>query len=168
MDSLAELQRRKAELRAQAERQREGLKKSFSDARDGLEPGALLRRAVSGLFNSKKEGTAGADKLTGPVAFLADLLLKDPRLAFLVKTVAPVAVGFFSKKTGEKAQTAQKAAPSEKPESHENQPPPTEEPPERPFKARALGQLRRGVGALRGFLKDREKAAAQPPDPGKT
>ena len=142
MDSLSELQRRKAELREQVERQREGLKKSFSEAREGLEPGALLRKGLSNLFTSEKS-KPGGEKLTGPIAFLADLLLKDPRLAFLVKTVAPVAVGFFSKKTGEKKGGTEQA---------ERQPP-AEEPPARPLKARALGQLRRGVGAFRGFLK---------------
>lgn len=138
MDELIELRRRKAALKAKLEQQQKDLKATFGEIRDEVEPTNLLKKAVSGAFGLSKTKDGETGKLTEPLAFLTDLLIKDPRLAFLIKTVAPMAMNFLPKKAAEKSKDFDK--------KEEGQT-------EKPIKTRILGQIRRGVSALRTQLK---------------
>lgn len=148
MDSLAELQRRKAELKAQIEQQKLDLKKTFVEAREEIEPANLLKKAVTGIFstskNKKDDTTSGLFKqLPLPVSIIADLLIKDPKIGLLVKLAAPLAVKFFQKKA--KKQGA-------------------EETPALPAKARLLGGLRQSISTFRTRLRKGKKADEQLPE----
>ena len=146
MDSLIKLQRRKAELKAKIEQQRSDLKKTFLEVREEIEPANLLKKAVSGVFRSSKneqnKAQAGTFKqLPAPIAFMADLLIKDPRMALLVKVLAPLAMKFFPKRVKDKT-------------SEES----SKETPIIGQKAKIYGGLRRSIISLRNRLKKAEKA----------
>ena len=147
MDSLAELQRRKAELKAQIEQQQSDLKKTFVEIRREIEPANLLKKAVSGTFNAFKNKQVDAQpgmlgRLPAPLNFLADLLIKDPKWALVLKVLAPVALNYLPKFKKSKDQV-----PEEKPETA----------PKLPAKAKVYGRLRRGISALRSRLRKTEK-----------
>lgn len=150
MKDLAELQQRKAALKAQIEQQQEGLKQTLLEIRSEVEPANLLKKAISGLFQpSKNKSNAGnadaSGRLTGTWAFLADLLIKDPRLALLVKVVAPYFWDLMPRKTP-------KTAP-ENPEASI---------PDKPIKAKIYGELRKNVATLRSRLNKKEKQVDNP------
>lgn len=147
MNSLAELQRRKAELKAQIEQQQSDLKKTFFEIRKEIEPANLLKKAVSGTFNAfknKQSETQGGilGRLPAPIAFLADLLIKDPKWALALKVLAPVALEYLPKFRKSKEQVSK-----EEPQKA----------PELPAKAKVYGRLRRGIATLRSHLRKTDK-----------
>lgn len=151
MDSLEKLQRRKAELKAQIALQEAELKKTLLEARDEIEPANLLKKAVGGLldFSKNKPGEGAASllkKLPKPLAFVASLIVKDPKLALALNLLSPVVQRFFDKEPTEKIVVSDEK---------------TEKPPEKPLKSKLFGQMRRGVSALRGHLRKTEKPDEQ-------
>ncbi len=147
MDSLSKLQRRKAELKAQIEQERNDLKKTFIEIREEIEPANLLKKAVSGAlgFTKKKTGeevSSVLNQLPAPLAFAVDLLVKDPKWALGLKLLTPVAVKYWPK-----------FGKSKKPALEE----PLENAPETPMKVKIYSRLRQGISALRNSLRKTEK-----------
>jgi hypothetical protein len=145
MDNLSELQRRKAELKGRLEQQRIELKKTFLEVREEIEPSTLLKKAVGGLFGSFKNKEKGdqsgiLDQLPAPVAFIADLFIKDPKWRLLIKLIAPTAIKLFPKLAPGKI-----AASTDDPNA------------ETPVKAKIYGNLRQSIVALRGRLRKKSK-----------
>ncbi len=135
-------------MKTQIEREREDLKKTFLEVREEIEPANLLKKAVGGVFDFSKNNASGEKSgilagLPAPVNFLANLFIKDPKWAFLIKLVVPVALKFLPKMGKTKAESA--AAES------------IEKVPKVPVKAKIYGQFRRGVSSLRGLLKKSKK-----------
>ena len=150
MKDLVELQQRKAVLKAQLAQQQDALKQTLLEIRAEVEPANLLKKAVSGLFRAAKNpaNTSPANtsgRLTGPWAFLADLLIKDPRLALLIKVIAPYLWDFLPRKSA-------KTTPDL----------PEESAPAKPIKAKIYGELRQNVAALRSRLNKKEKQVDKP------
>lgn len=148
MHNLEELQRRKAVLKAKIELQRSEIKKTFLEVREEIEPANLLKKAVQGLFRTSKAKSnellpGHTETLSPTMSFLADLLIKDPRIAMVVKLLAPMAWKMFPK--GAKAKKA-----AETPESQE-------EPVELPVKAKVYGSLRQSVSTLRNRLRKKKE-----------
>lgn len=144
MNSLAELQRRKAELKTQIEQQSSDLKKTVAEIRAEIEPAKLLRKAVGGVFgvSKSKQNEARPDilsQLPAPLTFLAGLLIKDPKLALLAKWIVPVALKYWSRRV--------------KTKTPEQEAEPTEKAPKPRAKNKLYGRLRRGVSALRSHLR---------------
>jgi hypothetical protein len=162
MNSLAGLRRRKAELKAQIEQQSGDLKKTVAEIRTEFEPAQLLKKAVGGIFGLSKNETNEAspgvlNSLPAPLAFLADLLIKDPRLALLAKLIVPVALKYWPKRAKPTPETPVPGTePAEK----------TEKTPKPRTKNKLYGRLRRGVSALRNHLrrtaKEPEKTIEKP------
>jgi ABC-type multidrug transport system fused ATPase/permease subunit len=144
MKTLAELQERKAELEAKMAQQSAEIKATLLEIRAEIEPANLLKNAVSGFFkpsNGVGSGTSASrsTQLMGPLAILADLLVKDSRLALLLKLIAPVLINLLPVLGKSKAET-----------SDENNLP------ARPFKAKVYGELRRNVSNIRKQLHKKE------------
>lgn len=145
MDSLAELQRRKAELKAQIEQQQSDLKKTFIEIRQEIEPANLLKKAISGTLGLSKNKTAdsptsASGQLSGPIGFLVDVLIKDPKWALLLKVFGPVAMKYIPA-------LIRKKEPAPTPEAL----------PAIPVKAKMYARLRKSVSALRSQLRKTEK-----------
>jgi len=142
MDSLSKLQRRKADLKAQIEQERNDLKETFQVVRHEIEPANLLKKAVSGAlgFSKKKQGdpsTTVLGQMPAPIAFLVDVLVKDPKWALGLKLITPVVLKYF-------------------PRSSKPQAPASGEVHEVKVKTSLLGKLRSGISTLRGKLKKQE------------
>lgn len=144
MDSIAALQRRKEALKAQIEQEQTDLKKTFVEIRKEIEPAQLLKKAVSGVLGFSKNKNTEAPlpspgTLSGPIGFLVDLLVKDPKWALLLKAVAPIAVKYLPLPTGKtKSDTKAEQVKTSTP------------------KAQIYHRLRRGVSALRSSLRKKE------------
>jgi hypothetical protein len=146
MDNLAKLQRRKAELAAQIEQQRSDLKNTMLEIREEIEPSKLLKKAVSGALGMSAD-KLGEDKgvlgrLPAPISFVLDLLVRDPRLSFLIKLVAPLALKYLP------SISSTTSAPDSE-----------EKTPEKPVKVKIYSRLRQGISALRGKLRKQEPSA---------
>lgn len=154
MDSLTKLQRKKAELEAQIEQQRADLKKTFLEIREEIEPSKLLKKAVSGAFNftgnsSENPETGSAKRIPGPIAFLVDVLVKDPRLAIGLKLLTPVVLKYWPKfERSKKTETVETPEPVV----------------EKPAKVKFYGRLREGISAFRGKLRKTEKTSDSNPE----
>lgn len=143
MDNLAKLQLRKAELAAKIEQQRADMKGTLLEIREEIQPGKLLKNAISGAFgfgseDGDKSKSAAGGTLPKPVSILFDLMVKDPRLAFALKMVTPLALKYLPMLASSKTI------------------PPATEPdalPAKPIKATFYGKLRQGVSTLRGKLR---------------
>lgn len=149
MDSLAQLQRRKAALSAKIEQQRNDMKQTLQEIRQEFEPSKLLGKAISGVLGfSGKGGTAGGigamGQIPAPIAFILDVLVRDPKWAFLLKWVAPFLLRYFPKLSTENLPTVEQPAP-------------------KPLKARFYGQLRRGISSLRRQFQKTAPEQSPPP-----
>ncbi|MBC7774926.1 MAG: hypothetical protein H7246_05755 [Phycisphaerae bacterium] len=147
MDSLIKLQRRKAELKAQIEQERNDLKKTFLEIREEIKPANLLKKAVSGAlgFSKKKTGEESSSvlsQLPAPLSFVVDLLVRDPKWALGLKLLTPVAIKFWPK-----------FGKSKKPSLKEN----LENAPEKSVKVKIYSRLRQGISTLRNKLRKAEK-----------
>jgi hypothetical protein len=155
MDNLAKLQRRKAELEAQIEQQRADLKKTFLEIREEIEPSKLLKKALSGAlnFSGSKPGdpeNGTVKRLPGPIAFLVDVLVKDPRLAVGLKLLTPVVLKYWPKfERSKKADDVVIPETTAMPETVV----------EKPAKLKFYGRLREGISAFRGKLRKTDKAS---------
>ncbi len=139
-DNLAELQRRKAALKARMEQERTALKVTFQEFRQEIEPANLLKNAVKSTFGFGGKTPDEADsgllgRLPGPLRLVADLFIRDPRAAFVIKFVAPTALKFLPQILPDKEQLKQ---------------------------LKPWQQLRKGVSSLRNRLR---KNKDKPEDP---
>jgi hypothetical protein len=145
MDNLAKLQLRKAELAAKIEQQRAAMKGTLLEIREEIEPGKLLKNAISGAFgfgsdDDDKNNSAAGRPLPKPVSILFNLLVKDPRLAFALKMVTPLALKYVPMIGG----LIKKKTPATE----------TDALPAKPIKAKFYGKLRQGISTLRGKLRN--------------
>lgn len=156
MDKLSQLQRRKAELKAQIEQQRLELKETFAEVRKEIEPGILLRKAVSGALGFSKKKTSDdvsgvLRQLPAPVAFVVDLLAKDPKWALGLELIAPLAMKLLPNPDVPGEPAAERDL---------------EASPRKSVKAKLYGRLRKSVSSLRSRLRDTgnstEKTTEQP------
>lgn len=146
MNSLEELQQKRALLKVQIEQQRIDLKSTFLEVREEIEPSFLLKKAVRGLFKPAKNDTSGVVNLTegfpGSFLFLVDIFVKNKGVALLIKTITPVLLSFVPNL---KAAFSQKKSIEDSPEST--------------LKSNIYGSLRRGVASLRSQIHTSEKAS---------
>lgn len=149
MNSLTQLQQRRAALKAKIDLQQAELKRTFQEVREEIEPSFLLKKAITGLFNSDKgraPGTANnfLGKFPLPVSFLVDLFVKNPAIAAVLKIFAPMALSYF--------QTLQNNGNAER-QGASN------------LKANIYGSLRQGVASLRNQLNVSKNTSAAAPEP---
>lgn len=157
MDKLSQLQRRKAELEAQIEQQRADLRTTFVEIRKEIEPGNLLKKAVSGAlgFSKSKPGEGNTNilsRLPAPVSFLVDVLVRDPKWALGLKLLTPVVL---------------KLVPTlGKPKGPALPPLPVlgEKPISASLKTRIYSKLRSGISGLRSKLKRSDKVPGKAPE----
>lgn len=136
VDSLSELLRRKAALKAKVEAEQEELKAVWQEVRDDLQPKKIVGRAINSMLGLSDKPDDGADeavlgfasRLKGPLRVATDLLIRDPRVAMLLKVVTPLTIAYLPG-LARKA----KSLP--------------------PVKRGLIGVLRRGVAGLRKKLK---------------
>lgn len=139
VDSLIQLRQRKAALKAKITTEETEIKAIWQDVRSDLEPGELVGQAIKSAmgFGRKKESPTDeaamgiANRLTGPLRLVTDVLVRDPRLALLLKLATPLSVAYLPKL----ARKAKESLPS---------------------KYNVLGLLRKGVAGLRKQLKNDE------------
>ena len=154
MDNLAKLQRRKAELAAKIEQQRADLKTTLYEVREAIEPATLLKKAVGGAlgFSGNTANDTASQvpgRLPGPVSFLLDVLVRDPKWAIGLKLLAPMVLKYWP------SFERKKTIPVEvNPEI----------PAEKPAKVKFYGRLREGISSLRGKLHKSEKAPETNPE----
>lgn len=168
MNNLAELQRRKAALKDKIEQQRSGLNDTFVELRKEIDPGTLLKKAVTGALGfSTTTSTDGQPDILGKLPpalnFLASLFIKDPKWALVLKWLAPAVMKYLRRSTKEKSAPVQELSPDQPPmkgilEGELMEDALLEEANEKPVKAKVYGQLRRGVSSLRGALHKEDKA----------
>ncbi len=152
MNNLDKLQRRKAALAAQIEQQRLDLKNTFIEIRQEIEPGNLLKKAVSGALGFSKNKsedpkTGILGRMPAPISFLVDVLVKDPKWAIGLKLLTPVVLKYWPNRDKSKVPVS-----DEKPV----------EAPNVSFKTKAYGKLRNGISSLRAQLRKTEKPPEKP------
>ncbi len=100
--NAAELRRRIAALKTRIAGERTELRASVQEIRDNFKPAAIARQVVGTLLGTDRPSEAVKNGLTGlawqlPIRLLTNVLVRDPRAAFLLKNVAPVAIHFAPK-----------------------------------------------------------------------
>ncbi len=96
VDSATKLRRRIMELKAHIEGESTELQTAVQQWRDQFTPGTIARQVVD-AFLDKNRPDALKDELAGlawqlPLRLLTNVLVRDPRAAFLLKYVAPIAI----------------------------------------------------------------------------
>jgi hypothetical protein len=167
MNNLAELQRRKAALQDKLEQQRRELKGTFIELRKEIEPANLLKKAVTGALGLSATQPTDAQpgilgKLPPALSFLADLFIKDPKWALVLKWLAPAAMKYLRRPKKEKVAPLQELSPDQLPtegilEGELLEDALLEGTGKIPVKAKIYGQLRRGISSLRGALHKNDK-----------
>lgn len=140
VDTLNELRQRKAALKAKIDVEETEIKEIWHEVRSDLEPGELAGQAIrSALGLNDKNKTAAdeaalgfASRLNGPLRLVADVLVRDPKVALLLKLVTPLTVAYLPK-IFRKAKSAI------------------------PEKRQFFGALRKGVAGLRKRLKKNDE-----------
>jgi len=139
VDTLGELHRRKAVIKAKLDAEQEELKEVWQEVRGDLQPRKIVGRAINSMLgisdqpdNDADDAAIGfASRLKGPLRVATDLLVRDPRVAMLLKVVTPLTIAYLPG-LARKA----KALPT--------------------VKRGVLGLLRKGVTGLRKKLKRNE------------
>lgn len=110
----AELQRRKAELKAQMHREFTEIQETMKLVREDLRPVNVVKSAVNSfLGRDKQSANTNTDLISGdignrinnfqgPIRMITNVLVRDPKIAFLLKTVGPVILA-LAPKLAEKA-----------------------------------------------------------------
>ena len=98
-NSPSKLRRRITELKNRIDVERSELKTTMHELRDQLTPGTVARQVVGSFLNKDRSTDILKDQLTGlawqvPLRLLTNVLVRDPRAAFLIKNVAPVAIHY--------------------------------------------------------------------------
>lgn len=150
MTNLEKLKVQKATLQAQIELQKTEMQATLREIRSDLEPANLLENTLMRVFKIKPNRAADGDGRTAgnfgsfaaPLFLLAEVFVRDPRLRFLVKWIAPFALGFLQKKGRSGGDSAA--------------------PPPRPtnFKKEFYARLRQSMATMRQGLK---KVKTEPP-----
>lgn len=153
MDSLIELQRRKAELQVKIEQQRTDLKETFSEIREEIEPAELLKKAVLKALGFSRDKPHDPQKgflgqLPPALSFIADLFIKDPKWTFVLKWLAPKALKLLNRPKKQAPLPEVELAPDELMVDILQEPEPGV-----PVKSKIYGGLRRGVSSLRSSLR---------------
>lgn len=141
VDSLAELRERKAALQLQMDSEKGELQTIWQEVRSDLQPGEIVGSAIKSMLgisahseNSSDQAAMGlAKRLNGPLRFAADMLVRDPRVAMLLKVVTPLTVAYLPS-IARKAKSIT------------------------PGKKEMFGFLRRGVAGLRKRLKKEDES----------
>ncbi len=102
VDHATTLRRRIADLKNRVVGERTELRTTVQELRNQLTPTAIAKRVVGSLLNQHQTVPTIQDGLTTlawqlPLRLLTNVLVRDPRAAFLIKTVAPVAMHFAPK-----------------------------------------------------------------------
>jgi|GEM_PF-5495734 len=99
VDNAVKLRHRIIELKLRIAGERNELQATMQELRDQLTPGTIARQVVGSLLNTRPPANALKDELTGlvwqiPLRLLTNVLVRDPRAAFLIRNVAPVAIHY--------------------------------------------------------------------------
>ncbi len=97
VDSAATLRRRITDLKMRMAGERTELKATVHGLRDNFTPGTIARQVVGSLLGTDKPADALKNGLTGlawqlPLRLLTNVLIRDPRAAFVLKYVVPIAL----------------------------------------------------------------------------
>ncbi len=103
VDTLGELYRRKAVLKAKLDAEQEELKEVWQEVRGDLQPRKIVGRAINSMLgisdqpdNDTDAASLGlASRLKGPLRVATDLLVRDPRVAMLLKVVTPLTIAYL-------------------------------------------------------------------------
>jgi hypothetical protein len=149
MNSLTQLQQRRAALKGRIDQQQVELKRTFQELREEIEPSFLLKKALAGLFDSRKGRGSGTsnnflNKFPVPVSYLVDLFVKNQAVASLLKMFAPMALSYLQNRMNT---------------SHDEKPGSTK------LNANIYGSLRHGVASLRKQLNAAKNTTAVSPEP---
>jgi len=147
VDNLSELRQRKAELKARIAAEQTEIRDTWQTVRTDFEPSQLIGTVAKSLLGiSGKPATAAdqtalsmASDLQGPLKIATSLFVRDPRIALLLKFVAPLAVAYWP----HIIRRAQKLTPT---------------------KTKMYGSLRKGVAGLRKQLKRKKSDTLQAAD----
>jgi hypothetical protein len=112
--SQAELQRRKAELKAQMDREFAEIQETMKLVREDLKPVNVVKSTLNAfLGRDNQAANANTDLVSeeigrrignfqGPIRMITNVLVRDPKIAFLLKTVGPIILA-LAPKLAEKA-----------------------------------------------------------------
>lgn len=147
VDNLRELRQRKAELKARLVAEQAGIRETWQTVRTDFEPSRLVGTVAKSLLGISDKSATATDQsalgmaagLQGPLKMATDLFVRDPRIALLLKFVAPLAVAYWP----HIIRKAKKITPT---------------------KAGMYGSLRKGVAGLRKQI--RRKKSDTPPTVG--
>lgn len=100
IDSLEELRRRRAELKAQIDQQRDELENTVSDLRRDFRPARLIRTIAADFFKpdtlvKDDEKSGFASNMKFPLQLASELLVRDPRIAIALRVVTPLVVKYL-------------------------------------------------------------------------
>ncbi len=102
VDNAMELRRRITDLKARIAGERTELQSSLQDWRHHFAPVTMARQVANSLLGTERPADALTNRLTGlawqlPLRLLTNVLVRDPRAAFLIKNVAPLAIRYGPK-----------------------------------------------------------------------
>lgn len=112
--SQEELQRRKAKLKAQIDREFAEMQETMKLVREDLRPINVVKNAMNSfLGRDHQSANPNTDLISedigkrigniqGPIRMITNVLVRDPKIAFLLKTVGPVILA-LAPKLAEKA-----------------------------------------------------------------
>ncbi len=140
VDNASKLRRRIADLKSHIAGERSELQATVHELRDQFTPGKIVQQVVGSFLNADRPTDALKNELTGlawqlPLRLLTNVLVRDPRAAFLIKNVAPVAIHYAP-------QIWQKASAS------------------LPARAKVYAMLRKRIIKLRARVRDVEEDAS--------
>lgn len=146
MDKNAQIQAKKAALATKIEQQQQEIRHTLLELRAELEPLNMLKNALGGMLpasaeTSKQSGASGV--LNKGLPFVLDLLVRDPRVSILLKSLAPLAIRYWTKRKEAAAEKALQAPEAETDDASEANEP----------RRQVLSRMREGVSSLRKKLK---------------
>lgn len=99
VDTKTKLRSRIAKLKTRIAGESSELQATVYELRDQFTPGKIAHQVVSSFLNTDRSNDALKNQLTGlawqlPLRLLTNVLVRDPRAAFLIKNVAPVAMHY--------------------------------------------------------------------------
>jgi len=103
VDNLSELRQRKAELKARITAEQAEIRETWQTVRTDFEPSRLVGTMAKSLLGISDKPATTADQtalsmasdLQGPLKIATSLFVRDPRIALLLKFVAPLAVAYW-------------------------------------------------------------------------
>ena len=102
VDNLEQLRQRKAALKAKLDAEQADLLAGYQVLRTELDPTKLLTNVARSLLGMSETGAAKASgepglssRFSGPLQVVADLLIREPRMRFLFKYIAPLLISYL-------------------------------------------------------------------------